>query len=303
MFLPKLGYNRNTSKAVVYGPSEYAGIDLRIFRHEQGLAKVETMVKHWRSPDTEAKKHLQIALAWNQYTAGTGTPILEDTTSQLTYLDTVWFPDLRDFLAETKTTIEVDDPCIVPVQRVNDKHIMDFVLQQKFTKGELRRINYCRLYLDVHTISDIATACGRYLSKGLLLGRPSMETSRSKGNGVVQNRPTCDRSWQLWRRACTQLCSNKRTKRLYEALGPWIVPYQELRRHWPLYSKTDDRVYVCSEMTDRIYVRGGESKRYMSYGRIHLPYRFTREGLIDEPPPFDACPVDLKLKAIIRISR
>ena len=31
MFLSKLGYNRNTPKAVVHGPSEYAGIDFRIF--------------------------------------------------------------------------------------------------------------------------------------------------------------------------------------------------------------------------------------------------------------------------------
>ena len=139
---------------MVYGPSEYVGIDLRIFRHEHGLAKVETMVKHWRSPDTEVKKHLQIALSWNQYTAGTGTgtSILEDTTTKLLYLDTVWYPDLRDFLTETITTIEVEDSCIVPVQRANDKHIMDFLLT---------------------------------LMKGLLLGIPSFETSRSKGNGVV----------------------------------------------------------------------------------------------------------------------
>lgn len=287
MFLPKLGYNRNTPKAVVYGPSEYAGIDFRIFRHEQGLAKVETMLKHWRSTDTEAKKHLQIALAWNQYTAGTGKPILEDTKTKIEYLDTVWYPDLRDFLAETNSTIEVDDPCIVPVQRENDRHIMDFILSLDiFKRGELRRINYCRLYLDVHTISDIATACGRFLSKDLLSGNTSVETSQSKGKGVVQDRPTCKRSWQLWRRACTMLCSNKRTKRLCDPLGHWIVPYQELRRQWPLYSKIDDRVYVWSE----------RSEHYFSYGRINLPYRFTTDGLIDEPPPFDACPIDFRME-------
>ena len=70
--------------------------------------------------------------------------------------------------AETNTTIEVDDPCIVPVQRVDDKHIMDFVLSlKKFTRAELRQINYCRLFLDAHTISDITTACGRDLSREL----------------------------------------------------------------------------------------------------------------------------------------
>ena len=108
MFLPKLGYNRNTSKAIVYGPTEYGGIDMRIFRHEQGLAKVESLVKHWRSNESDANRILRIALHWNQYVAGIGTPILENTTAQLSYLETVWFPDLRDFLRETNTTIEVD---------------------------------------------------------------------------------------------------------------------------------------------------------------------------------------------------
>jgi len=59
IFLPKLGYNRNTPKASGI-PSEQVGIDfrIRIFLHEQRLAKVGTMVKHWRSLETEAKKHL-----------------------------------------------------------------------------------------------------------------------------------------------------------------------------------------------------------------------------------------------------
>ena len=86
-----------------------------MFRHEQGLAKVETTMKHWRSPEIEAKENLQISLSLTQYIAGTGKPILEDTKTKLSYLDTVWYPDLRDFLAETDTTIEVDDPYIVPV--------------------------------------------------------------------------------------------------------------------------------------------------------------------------------------------
>ena len=82
---------------------------------------------------------MQIALSWNQYTAGTGTPILEDTKTKIEYLDTAWYPDLRDFLAENNRTIEVDDPCIVPVQRANDKHITDFILSLDiFKRGELR---------------------------------------------------------------------------------------------------------------------------------------------------------------------
>ena len=86
---------------------------------------------------SSSKCQVQITLSWTQYTAGTGTPILEDTKTKLSYIDTVWYPDLRYFLAETNSIIELDDPCIVPVQI--DKHIVDFVLSLKmFTKGELR---------------------------------------------------------------------------------------------------------------------------------------------------------------------
>ena len=186
---------------------------MRIFRHEQGLAKVESLVKHWRSNESDANRILRIALHWNQYVAGIGTPILENTTAQLSYLETVWFPDLRDFLRETNTTIEVDEPGLTPIQREYDQHIMDHVLGlQKFSRAELKRINYCRLFLDVQTISDISTACGKFLSRDLLDGNPSFETSRAKGLRAVQKKPTCKRTWQLWRQACTLLCSNKKTK-------------------------------------------------------------------------------------------
>ena len=115
---------------------------------------------------------------------------------------------------------------------------MDFILQTKrFTKDELSRINFCRLYLDVHTISDIATACGKFLNRRLLQGNLNHYTSISNNLGTIQQKPSCKRSWNLWRRACTILCSNLKTKRLTTPLGPWIIPYTKLRRQWWLYSR------------------------------------------------------------------
>ena len=48
-------------------------------------------------PGTEAGKHILIALAWNQYVAGTGKPILEDTKTGLPHLEVaaVLFPAFR----------------------------------------------------------------------------------------------------------------------------------------------------------------------------------------------------------------
>ena len=117
-------------------------------------------------------------------------------------------------------SLQVDDAGVMPLQRLHDSHIMDHVIASKrFTKGQLARINYVRLYLDVHTVSDIATACGKFLAKDhARKGRPR----------VNQAEPQCKRTWQLWNRACTLLCSNKRTKRLTTPLGPWTVNWHGL---------------------------------------------------------------------------
>ena len=137
-------------------------------KHEQVRAKIDTLIKHWRSPGTEAEEHVRVALQWNQYTAGTGVPILEDH-QQLPHLETLWYPDLRNSLSENNIKIKVDHLGIVPHQIQGDIHIMDHILATKrFTKSQLLRINYCRLYLNVHTVSDIATACGRFLCPLLL---------------------------------------------------------------------------------------------------------------------------------------
>ena len=72
----------------------------------------------------------------------------------------------RLFERVTQTTIEVDKPGLTPAQRENDKHIMDHVLElKKFSRVDLKRINYRILILDVQTVSDIATACGNILSR------------------------------------------------------------------------------------------------------------------------------------------
>jgi len=195
---------------------------MRVLKHEQGLAKIETLIKHWRSPNTEAEAHVRIALQWNQYTAGTGVPILEDHQS-IPHLETVWYPDLRNFLSENKIKIKVDHPGIVPHQREGDSHIMDHILATKrFTKGQLLRINYCRLYLNAHTISDIATACGRFLCPSLLKGNLDPIDRNWKANHPIQEKPNAA-SWKIWNRACTMICLDRRRKTI-RPLGQWTVP-------------------------------------------------------------------------------
>ena len=69
---------------------------------------------------------------------------------------------------------------------------MDVVIDsQQFEPSEVTLINYARLYLDVHTISDIAEANGKYLDTAMIGGKLELASTESRGMGVNQPRPTC----------------------------------------------------------------------------------------------------------------
>jgi hypothetical protein len=117
--LPKIGYNRNTPKAVIYGPMTFGGIEMRTLYVKQGLGQLTFFLKFWRT-DFEASQLLRIALAWNQYMAGTGTSILLDVSTPLPHLETKWIPSLRGFLNSIDGSIELDNPYIPLPQREHD---------------------------------------------------------------------------------------------------------------------------------------------------------------------------------------
>ena len=66
--LPKCGYNRNTPNTIVYGPSEYGGIEMRSRHIEQGIAQIHSLMtslraegvpKNWLSSPSRGPSYLQ----------------------------------------------------------------------------------------------------------------------------------------------------------------------------------------------------------------------------------------------------
>ena len=243
LFLPKLGFNRNTAKAIIYGPTRFGGINMRNLDEEQGLAKIEHLTKHFRSKSTEASLHFQIALQWAQHTAGVSFPILKKPETPLPHLESVWFTNLRTFLATHNLSIEVEHPGIIPSQRQNDVFLMDIVIASgKFANHEIRRINYCRLYFNVTLISDITTANGLALRSEIYNGKSTMDR-HSTTHQVYQEKPADALSWTLWRKACNLLIHHRQTKKLLQPLGDWTVHCQSLHQQHYLYSPTTTSIY------------------------------------------------------------
>jgi hypothetical protein len=227
--IARCGYCRKTKHEIIYGPASLGGACFRHPYGEQGTGQVLFFIKYWRSSG-KAGALARIALSWAQLQAGIAQPILSDTTTHLPHLETCWLDSLRTFLACCNGSIEVDNPYVLPLQREHDFYLMDVILASKrFTDDEIRKINYCRLYLQALTISDITIAGGTRLDPYFLKGRRGPMSSSTRLHHVNQARPD-SHSWNLWQRA-NYLWTSLGTQ-LLQPLGRWLVPVGKQRRTW-----------------------------------------------------------------------
>jgi hypothetical protein len=141
-----MGYAR-TTPAVLYGPQSLGGGGLRSFYDCQRMS-------------------------------GTSKPVLEVPSIPLPHLETTFFPSLRTYITSTASALIVERSHVTPLQRIGDFHLMDHILQcDEFTPRHIRFFNYCRLFLQVHTIADLSTAQGTQMDLSLLQGHPSLLSS------------------------------------------------------------------------------------------------------------------------------
>ena len=251
IIVPRCGFNRHTKREILYGPIELGGANFRHLYIEQGIGQVGLFIKHWRSNST-AGKLLRIAVSWFQYQLGTSFSFLENVTTPLPHLESKWLQSLRDFLASIQSSLHLDDTSLSPLQRHHDSHIMDSILASgKFTAAEVRRLNYCRLHLKAHTVSDLVEVSGVSLDPYKLEGHISRKSSLSKGVQISQDRPASP-EWRLWRKA-NRLWSDESGK-LIQPLGLWLQPIKQQRQQHPAY-QTASALWLRSDEDFHTYLK------------------------------------------------
>ena len=152
IIIAKCGYNRNTKRAIIYGPLEYGGANFRRLYDQQGIGQIQLFILHWRQKTT-AGKLLRCAIEWAQYNVGTSKPIMEHVQEYLPHLESRWLSSLRTYLVFINAGLQLDKTGVAPLERRHDEFIMDqILLSMKFTNNEIKRLNYCRLYLGALTV-------------------------------------------------------------------------------------------------------------------------------------------------------
>ena len=166
--LPKCSYNCNTPNTIIYGPSEYGGIEMRSHQTEQGIAQTYSLMMSLRAEGVPRKLAL-ITLAWAQLLAGTQQPVLSNVTNALPHLTPMkWIHSIRDFLHTISRWIEDENLPAIPLQCKHDWFLIDIALDLYSKPSELQHLNMCPLHLHVTPLSDITMADGKFIQSKVM---------------------------------------------------------------------------------------------------------------------------------------
>jgi hypothetical protein len=216
--LNRLGYPKSLSRTVVLGSRFYGGLEFASLTTTQGAGKLLLLLRHLRTPG-QPQNLSHIVLDRFQYNAGVGYHILENTQLHLPHLEGVWIPTVREYLTDINGSLQISTATIQPLQRQGDKYIMDLVLASNLFKArDMKFLNYCRLYLQVLTLSDMYNAQGNALAVGIYDGYPSHTQSWSTLLEPFQERPN-SQVWSLRRRFLWHITIDGCWA--YDPLGPW----------------------------------------------------------------------------------
>jgi hypothetical protein len=126
---------------------------------------------------------------------------------------------------------------------------MDVIIQSaRFKPADIKKLNYCRLYLNAVTLSDITKPNGLEVDPCILTGHQSLCGGITRWHTVNQEKPS-NKEWQLWRIASTLWSDSD--GRLHLPLGAWLLPLPDLRVQFfaytyrrSLYTRTETGKYA-----------------------------------------------------------
>jgi hypothetical protein len=237
--LSKLHLNRNTARAIIFGPQRYGGLNLPNLYTSQGIRQLTLLIGHIRIGDDTGSLML-IDLSHLQLQVGSSTLFLSlPYHKNVKWIDSGWLPSIWQFLNRAQLKIFIRKAYIPRTQRVHDIALMDFFLSLKYLPAVLRILNACRLYLQVIIVSDITTASGEEIEDDIKRGRQMIDRE-SRLHWPTQQRPP-RQAWKQWQEALKYLGNGPKLK---QPLGDWTTASHQ-KWKWFLHQE-DNELYKLS---------------------------------------------------------
>ena len=250
--LPASGVVRSIPRAVVYGPVKFQGLgipNLYTFQQTQHILRI---LKYCLVEENITGQLIRHSLEATKLEIGCEGSVLMKSFDEVGCLTTsTWLTHTWKFLSENNMRIEDSVPEL-ELQREGDQYLIRLFQQARFKGGQLQRLNLCRIFLKVVTVSDIATGCGMFISTSAWNGK--VDGTRSERYDWPNQGEPSARDWDLWRSALqVSLCSRQRV--LQRRLGRWFANasarwyYDE--RSEQLFEAENDRVLMYHRVPGR----------------------------------------------------
>ena len=232
--LPILGCNRNFPLILRYNDTSLMGLGLANPYWEQGFAHIELLLSHGNR-DTITGKLLTAMIEQHQLAIGCMDNIFMMNYERYKHLtENTWITNTWKFVSEYGIQLKCDDNISLAFPRKNDRTIMSEIMKLEcMSIKEEIAFNKVRCYLQVLTISDIATGCGTKIQQNILEGKKSMD-SRYEWH---EEQPT-KKDINIWKKTIRYLLDNK--EQLKCPVGEWIMQ-SHLKWTW-FYCQATDRI-------------------------------------------------------------
>jgi len=154
----------NFPRSIMEAGEVYAGFGFTHLYDLHGQEKLQFFFMHTRKGDNTGKL-LDISLRYTQLRLGIATPFFKVEYDEYSYLcDDTWLTHLWEYTSSRGLTIDLTNPGLIPIQRQNDKFIMDILHKSPSMRPhECVIANKVRLALQILHLSDIVDGTGRKL--------------------------------------------------------------------------------------------------------------------------------------------
>ena len=217
--LPFLGINRNVKREWRTLHRAFGGIGMLDLAVEHTICMINIFVQHYGTGTTIALK-FRACLETLQLELGClGNPLTEDYGRYSDLATDSWVKSLWQRLHHFRFSLHIDYDTL-PLPRRHDASLVAMFVRGGYSNERLQALNRCRISHKLIFLSDISTACGRFIDPEYILP-PSQESVRNRISSYIF--PTCKPSradWALWREFWGSATGANGL--LHIALGGWV---------------------------------------------------------------------------------
>ena len=158
--LSKTSISKNFPRHVLYGPQDHGSLGLHSLHTTQGAIHISKL-QEYLAADTITGHLFRTSIEFCKLHLGIGRNLFNLDYNTFAYLvPDCWIKHTWPFAYNNHITIKDNVTSTIPLLRDNDLYLMEAFINEGFSGITLHRINKCRLYLQVNTLSDIYNGYG-----------------------------------------------------------------------------------------------------------------------------------------------